>query len=362
MTTLMIAGGGTGGHVYPAIAVAREWIVRDTSRRVVFVGTERGLETTIVPKAGFPLELVSVAGLKGKSPLTFLKNAFKVPLSLLQSAKLLKKWKPVAVLGVGGYASGPVLFVAALLGYPTIIHEQNAFPGVTNRILSKFVRRVAVAFPEAVQRLGGKGDVTGNPVRAEFFEHTADRGSRIADRKTRLLLFGGSQGSKVLNDAMSAALSGLADVAGSVEIVHQTGPKMLDEVRATYAASPFAGARVTAYLDPMVDELRAADLVVSRAGAMTLGELAATGRPAVLIPFAQATNNHQEVNARAMESAGGAVVITEKELSSERLGTAIRELAGDPERLVRMGNCAKTLSNAKSAAKIVDIIEQIQRI
>jgi UDP-N-acetylglucosamine--N-acetylmuramyl-(pentapeptide) pyrophosphoryl-undecaprenol N-acetylglucosamine transferase len=362
MSTLMIAGGGTGGHIYPAIAVAREWIARDASRRAVFVGTERGLETSIVPKAGFPLELVSVAGLKGMSPLTFLKNAFKIPLGLLQSAKLLKKWKPAAVLGVGGYASGPVLFAAALLGYPTIIHEQNAFPGVTNRILSKFVKRIAVAFPEALDRLGGRGEVTGNPVRQEFFEQAADRGPRTADRRARILVFGGSQGSKVLNVSVTEALSGLAPLAGRLEIVHQTGPKMLDEVRSAYEASPFAGARVTAYLDPMADELRAADLVVCRAGAMTLGELAATGRPAVLVPFALATNNHQEVNARAMEAAGGAVVVTEKELTPERLADVIRALAGDRERLISMGNAAKTLANANSAAKIVDLIEQIRRI
>lgn len=360
-TTLMIAGGGTGGHVYPAIAVAREWIARDGNRRAVFVGTERGLETAIVPKAGFPLELVSVAGLKGKSPLTFVKNSFKVPLGLLQSMKLLRKWRPCAVLGVGGYASGPVLFVAALLGYPTAIHEQNAFPGLTNRILSKFVKRVAVAFPEAIARLGGKGEVTGNPVRQEFFESEAS-GTRSELRRTRVLVFGGSQGSKILNEAMTGALSGMADLAESIEIVHQTGKAMEDEVRRRYATSEFADARVTAYLDPMAEELRAADLVVSRAGAMTLGELAATGRPAILVPFALATNNHQEVNARAMEAAGGAVVITERELTPERIGGAIRELTGDPHRLEGMGGAAKTLANEKSAAKIVDIIDEIRRI
>jgi len=358
----MIAGGGTGGHIYPAIAIAREWIARDATRRAVFVGTERGLETSIVPKAGFPLELVSVAGLKGKSPFTFLKNALKVPMGLIQSAGLLRKWRPAAVLGVGGYASGPVLLTAALLGYPTAIHEQNAFPGVTNRILSKFVRRVAVAFPDAVARLGGKGEVTGNPVRQEFFASEEGGRPRPTGAKTTLLIFGGSQGSKILNDSMSAALSGLAPLAGHLEIVHQTGPKMLDAVTAAYEASPFTGARVTAYLDPMAEELRAADLVVCRAGAMTLGELAATGRPAVLVPFALATNNHQEVNARAMEAAGGAVVITERELSPARLSGAILELAGDSERLISMGNAAKTLANENSAAKIVDIIEQIQRI
>jgi UDP-N-acetylglucosamine--N-acetylmuramyl-(pentapeptide) pyrophosphoryl-undecaprenol N-acetylglucosamine transferase len=358
---LMIAGGGTGGHIYPAIAVAREWIVRDASRRAVFVGTSRGLETTIVPRAGFPLELISVAGLKGKSPLTLLKNVMKVPLGMIQSARILRRWKPAGVLGVGGYASGPVLLVAALLRYPTAIHEQNAFPGLTNRILAKIVRRVAVAFPEAIGRLGGKGEVTGNPVRREFFERP-DASGRPHQERTRLLIFGGSQGSKVLNDAMIAALGRLKPLAGRLEIVHQTGPAMLTEVTARYAASAFADARVVAYLDPMAEELRAADLVVSRAGAMTLGELAATGRPAVLVPFALATNNHQEVNARAMESAGGAVVVTEKELTPDRLAAEIERLVQDPSRLETMGNAAQSLASEGSAAGIVDIIEQIGRI
>jgi UDP-N-acetylglucosamine--N-acetylmuramyl-(pentapeptide) pyrophosphoryl-undecaprenol N-acetylglucosamine transferase len=357
---LMIAGGGTWGHVYPAIAVAREWIARDATRRAVFVGTARGLETTIVPGAGFPLELVSVAGLKGKSPLMLVRNALKVPWSLVQSAKLLAKWKPGAVLGVGGYASGPVVLAAALLGYPTAIHEQNAFPGLTNRLLSRVVRSVAVAFPDAIPRLGGRGEVTGNPVRREFFAE--GRGPRAADRGPRVLVFGGSQGSKVLNDAMTAALEHLAPLAGRVEIVHQTGPAMHAEVSAKYATSAFSGARVVAYLDPMADELGAADLAVARAGAMTIGELAATGRPAVLVPFALATNNHQEVNARALEAAGGAVVITEKELTPERLAGEIRSLACDSGRLEAMGRSAKTLADERSAGKIVDIIERIRRI
>ncbi len=358
---LMIAGGGTGGHIYPAIAIAREWIARDAARSAVFVGTARGLETSIVPKAGFPLELVSVAGLKGKSPLTFLKNASKVPLGLLQSVRLLRKWKPAAVLGVGGYASGPVLFVAALLRYPTAIHEQNAFPGLTNRILAKFVRRVAVAFPEAVDRLGGDADVTGNPVRREFFESAEDRGPRTEDRRTRILVFGGSQGSRVLNDAMTAALSSLDSIADRIEIVHQTGQAMRESVAAAYAGSRFADARVVAYLDPMADELRAADLVVARAGAMTLGELAATGRAALLVPFAAATNNHQEVNARAMERVGGAVIVTESELTAERLASELRRLASEPDKVETMGKSAKTLANEGSAGKIVDIIDGIQR-
>ena len=169
--TLMIAGGGTGGHIYPAIAIAREFVARDASRRVVFVGTERGLEKTIVPKAGFPLEFVDVGGLKGKGGLDLIKNVFRLPLGFVQAWKLVGKHKPDVVLGVGGYSSGPVLLAARLRGVPTTIHEQNAFPGLTNRMLAKVVKGVAVAFADALPRLGRKdGVVTGNPVRKEFFE------------------------------------------------------------------------------------------------------------------------------------------------------------------------------------------------
>lgn len=357
---LMIAGGGTGGHVYPAIAIAREWISRDATRRAVFVGTERGLETKIVPREGFPLELITVAGLKGKSPLTLVRNALKAPLGLIHSWGLLRKWKPAVVLGVGGYASGPALLAASLTGYPTAIHEQNAYPGLTNRILSKFVTKIAVAFPEAVERLGGgeKTEVTGNPVRQEFFD--ADAETKTSG-KVRLLVFGGSQGSKVLNEAMVEMIPLLGDLESKLEIVHQTGPNMRDEVAEVYEREGLEDARVVAYLDPMADELRAADLVVARAGAMTLGELAATGRPSILVPFARATNNHQEVNARAMEAAGGAVVITENELSGGYLREQVATIALDRNRLSAMGKAAKGRAEPESGRKIVDIIEQIQR-
>jgi UDP-N-acetylglucosamine--N-acetylmuramyl-(pentapeptide) pyrophosphoryl-undecaprenol N-acetylglucosamine transferase len=354
-TTLMIAGGGTGGHIYPAIAIAREYLARDRSRRVIFVGTERGLEKTIVPKAGFPLEFISVGGLKGKGGVDLLRNLARLPVGFVQAWKLVGKHRPNAALGVGGYSSGPLLVAAALRGVPTIIHEQNAFPGVTNRILARYATTVAAAFPTALDRLKRRdGVVTGNPVRAEFFNRQPATGNR-------LLVFGGSQGSRVLNEAMSGALLFLARLKDRMEIVHQTGPNDLQRVQEAYRTSAFANARVVAYLDPMADEVGAASLVVSRAGAMTIGELWAAERPAILVPFAAATNNHQEMNARLVEQAGGAVVITEKELTPERLGLAITELMNDPERLRRMGQSARKLATPDAAQKIVDAIEKIQR-
>ena len=357
--TLMIAGGGTGGHIYPAIAIAREFIARDATRKVVFVGTEKGLEKTIVPKAGFPLEFINVGGLKGKGGLDLLRNVVRLPLGFLDAWRLVGRHKPTVVLGVGGYSSGPVLVAAKLRGVPTIIHEANAFPGLANRVVARWVTAVAVAFAEALPRMKrADGAVTGNPIRAEFF--TANRQPPTANRKQRLLIFGGSQGSRVLNDAMTGALLFLARVKDTLEIVHQTGPNELAKVQAAYKTSAFANARVVPYLDPIVDEIAAADVVVSRAGAMTIGELAAIGRAAILVPFAAATNNHQELNARVVEKAGGAIVLTEKELTPERLAAAISEVMGDPERAARMGEAAKTLAVPDATKNIVDLIEKIQ--
>jgi UDP-N-acetylglucosamine--N-acetylmuramyl-(pentapeptide) pyrophosphoryl-undecaprenol N-acetylglucosamine transferase len=358
--TLMIAGGGTGGHIYPAIAIAQEWMARDATRRVLFVGTERGLEKTIVPKAGFPLAFISVGGLKGKGLGDTIRNLFRLPVGFVQAFKLVGQHRPHVVLGVGGYSSGPVLVAAKLRGVPTLIHDSNAFPGLTNRILARFVTAAAIAFEAAAPRLKRSDAVlTGNPIRKEFFE---TRSSRPAgDSRKRLLVFGGSQGSRTINDAMTAALLFMAPLKDRLVIVHQTGPKELERVQQAYRDSAFGDARVVPYLDPIVDEIAAADVVVSRSGAMTVGELAAAGRAAILIPFAAATDNHQELNARAVEQAGGAVVIIEKELTPERLAFAITEIVNDRGRTAAMGAAAKTLASPDATKKIVDLLEKIER-
>jgi UDP-N-acetylglucosamine--N-acetylmuramyl-(pentapeptide) pyrophosphoryl-undecaprenol N-acetylglucosamine transferase len=359
--TLMIAGGGTGGHIYPAIAVAREWIGRDAKRRVVFVGTERGLETTIVPKAGFPLELISVGGLKGKGIGATIKSLFRLPVGFAQAFSLVGQHRPHVVFGVGGYSSGPVLMAAKLRGVPTAIHESNAFPGLTNRLLARVVTAVAVAFETAGQRMKrADAVVTGNPIRSEFFSDSRQPAAGIRSRK-RILIFGGSQGSHIINEAMTGALLFMAPLRERILIVHQTGPKELEVVQQAYRDSAFPDARVVAYLDPIVDEITATDVVVSRAGAMTVGELAAVGRAAILVPFAAATDNHQELNARVVEQAGGAIVITEGQLSAERLAFAITEIVNDPDRTARMGAAAKTLAMPDATKKIVDLLEKIER-
>lgn len=356
----MIAGGGTGGHIYPAIAIAQEWMARDRQRRVVFVGTERGLEKSIVPRAGFPLEFISAGGLKGKSVADILRNLVLLPLGFLQAWKLIGKHRPGVVLGVGSYSSGPVLVAAWLRRRATMIHESNAFPGMTNRIASRFVTAVAVAFDEAAVRLKRKDAVTtGNPVRREFFE--AGQQAKPSGDRRMLLVFGGSQGSRAINDAMIGALLFLARLKGRMAIVHQTGPAELEKVQEAYKASAFADARVVPYLDPIVPEIANADLVVCRAGAMTIGELAAVGRAAILIPFAAATNNHQELNARAVERAGGAIVITEAELKPERLAQEVAEVVTDSERASRMGSAARSLASPQATKRIVDLLEKIEK-
>jgi UDP-N-acetylglucosamine--N-acetylmuramyl-(pentapeptide) pyrophosphoryl-undecaprenol N-acetylglucosamine transferase len=368
---LVVAGGGTGGHIYPAIAIAQEFLSRDAARRVVFVGTEYGLEKTIVPRAGFPLEFISVGGLKGKGLVDLVKNLARLPRGFVQAWRLIGKHRPSVALGVGGYSSGPVLLAARLRGVPTMIHEANAFPGLANRALARVVTAVAVAFADAGPRMKRKDAVvTGNPIRREFFEVGAPHPAPLAPpsprergegQARRLLIFGGSQGSRVLNQAMAGALLFLARLKGRLDIVHQTGPKDLESVQAAYRASAFDDARVVPYLDPIVAEIAAADLVVSRAGAMTIGELAAVGRAAILVPFAQATNNHQELNARVVEQAGGAIVITEAQLSPERLGLAIAEVVNDPDRAARMGAAARSLAAPDATKKIVDLLEKIVR-
>lgn len=356
---LMIAGGGTGGHIYPAIAIAQEWMARDSKRSVIFVGTERGLEKTIVPKAGFPLALISVGGLKGKGLGDTIKGLCRLPVGFTQAFMLVGRHRPNVVLGVGGYSSGPVLIAAKLRGVPTAIHEANAFPGLTNRLLARFVTAAAIAFEAAAPRLKrADAVVTGNPIRKEFFE-----AARIpkSDARKRLLVFGGSQGSRTINDAMIGALLFMAPLKDRIEIVHQTGPSELQKTQQAYRASAFTDARVVPYLDPIVNEIAAADLIVSRSGAMTVGELAAVGRAAILIPFAAATDNHQELNARVVEHAGGAIVIPERELSPERLARAITEIAGDPVRTEQMGAAARTTAAPDATKKIVDLLEKIER-
>lgn len=350
--SVVIAGGGTGGHLYPGIAVAQEIVRREPDARVSFAGTARGLEARVIPREGWPLDLIRSAGLKGKSIQARLRGALLIVPGGLDAWRLLSKRRPSVVIGVGGYSSGPVVLLAALRGIPTLVLEQNARPGLTNRLLARVASAAAVAYDDTLPCFHGKGFLAGNPVRAEFFSTRAESPDARKGRR-RLLILGGSQGAHVVNLAAVAASADLARRYPDLETVHQTGERDLAFVRERYAAAGVS-VRASAFLDPVVDEVMVADLVLSRAGATTLAELEAAGKPAVLVPFAAATDGHQLVNARVLERAGGAVIVEERDVAGSQLASVIGDLLGDGDRLARMGRAMHTLARPDAAARIVD--------
>jgi UDP-N-acetylglucosamine--N-acetylmuramyl-(pentapeptide) pyrophosphoryl-undecaprenol N-acetylglucosamine transferase len=349
--TILIAAGGTGGHLFPGIAVADELRRRDPQTRVVFAGTPRGLESRIVPRAGYELVLLPILPLKGIGLFRTAQGLFALPRALWRAGALVRRFRPRAVLGVGGYAGGPVVLLAALQRVPTVILEPNARPGFTNRVLRPFVRRCACSYPEAAREFGRKGVITGNPVRGGF----AALPRKEHREPYTVLVFGGSQGSRILNRAMVAALPRLPP-ASRLRIVHQTGEAMRGEVAAAYAAAG-RGAEVLSFFDDMEARFGQADLVVSRSGATTCAELTAAGKAAVLVPFAQAADDHQRFNARAMEAAGAARMIEEKDLGGERLAAVVTECLADPGRLRAMEDAARGLGKADAAARVADLLE-----
>ena len=345
--TILIAAGGTGGHLFPGIAVADELQRRDATTRIVFVGTSRGLETRLVPRAGYPLELLPILPLMRVGVGRTLLGLLVLPWALVRAAWLLARTRPIAVLGVGGYAGGPLLLVAALARVRTVILEPNARPGFTNRVLRSVVTRAACAYEEARAYFGDKGVLTGNPVRGGF----AALPRRRHEPPFTLLVFGGSQGSRVLNRALA---SGLGDLPGPerLRIVHQTGPAMLEEITRAYADRE---AEVVAFLDDMVTRFERADLVLCRSGATTCAELTAAGKAAVLVPFARAADDHQRVNARALVSAGAARMVEEHEL--DLLPGVVTELFEDPDRLAEMEEASRSIGRPDAASRVADLLE-----
>ena len=345
--SILIAGGGTGGHLYPGIAVARALVAAAPGTRVTFVGTASGLEVTAVPREKFPLDLIRSAGLKGKSLASFLRGLALLPASALDAWRVLSRRAPAVVVGVGGYSSGPVVALAALRGIPTMVIEQNAAPGLTNRLLAWVVGSAAVTFEESLPHFGAKAFVSGNPVRAEFF----DRHPHPASDRFRVLVFGGSQGAHAINLAMAAAAPELARQSPQPLVTHQTGARDVEWMRDAYRQAGL-DARVEAFLHDMHLEMRAADAVVCRAGATTLAELAAAGKPAVLVPLPTATDDHQRVNARAVAAHGAAIVVEQHDLDGGRLAREIEALARDVAARERMGLAASTLARPDAAARI----------
>ena len=353
---VLIAGGGTGGHVFPALAVAREWLSRDSKREAVFVGTERGMEMKLVPQAGLPLETIRSAGLKGMGPVRLVRNFLRLGPAFLDSNAILNRHRFNAVLGIGGYAAGPVMLVAAMQELPSVIFEPNAAAGFTNRVLANLVTRVATGYPSVAERLGSKAVFTGCPVRPEFFAIQARR----PVPPYNILITGGSQGSSAINRAVSNALPLLAARKEGLRIVHQTGERDYKAIAPAYEQQG-VHAEVAPFFSNMAERFAQADLIVCRSGAITVAEIAAAGRASLFIPFAAATDDHQLRNAEEMVRAGAARLITERELSGERLAGEILGLLSDPQRLFELGARARQLARPDAAARIANLIDEVAR-
>jgi len=350
---LLIAGGGTGGHVFPAMAIAREWLSRGSDREVVLIGTTRGIEMKLVPQAGLPLETLRVAGLKGKGGSTLLKNLFKLAPAMLDAARVFKKHKPIAAFGVGGYAAGPMLLTTWLRGIPNVIFEPNAEAGFTNKSLARISARIATGYEISARTLGAKAVVTGCPVRPEFLTIA----QRSPQKPLRVLITGGSQGALPVNRAFVDAMNFLVIRKNEMSIVHQTGERDYDAVRTAYARHEIL-AEVVSFLGNMPERFAWADIIVCRAGAITAAEVAAAGRAAIFIPFGRATDSHQLRNAQEMATQGAGRVITEAELTGERLSKEIFALLDSPEQIERMSVAARKLSCPNATRDIVNLIEE----
>jgi len=355
---LLIAGGGTGGHLFPGIAIAREFMARNAQNAVLFVSTGNPFERKTLSRAGFALEAVSVAGIKGRGFWQKLKSLALIPLGIVQSGGIIRNFKPDLVLGVGSYAAGPVVLTAWMTGIPVVLHEQNILPGITNRTLARFARRIYVSFENTAGRFDtAKVQLTGNPVRPEILQPPAaedleNKGRPEQAPVLNILIAGGSQGAHAINMSVVAALR-LIQQKERLKVVHQTGTADEDHVRAAYAAQG-VNAVVSAFFDDMDSRYRQADLIICRAGATTVAEITAVGKAALLIPFPFAADDHQRLNAEALAAQGAAEMIEEKHLTAADLAERIDRFANDRTVLDRMADQARKHGRPEAARLIVD--------
>jgi UDP-N-acetylglucosamine--N-acetylmuramyl-(pentapeptide) pyrophosphoryl-undecaprenol N-acetylglucosamine transferase len=353
---VVIAGGGTGGHVIPALAIGRE--LRDAhGAEVRFIGTARGIESKLIPEAGFPLELVRSGQLKNVSLMTRLKTMMDLPLGVVHCVSLMRTFKPNVVVGVGGYASGPAMIAAVLLRLPTLAYEPNAVPGLTNRIVGKYVSAAAVNFEKTVPYFRN-AEVTGVPVRSEIFALP----ERPLNAPPRLLVTAGSNGALVFNETMPQIAVRLLEEVPGLTIVHQSGPRKLEETRAAYAASGADPARwsVEAFLTDMADHYAAADVVLARSGS-TVAELCAAGKPSVLVPFAAAADDHQRKNAEVLVNASAAMMFLQKDVTPESLRAALVSLLNDGPRRREMAEHAKALARPGALQRIAEMVLKLAK-
>jgi UDP-N-acetylglucosamine--N-acetylmuramyl-(pentapeptide) pyrophosphoryl-undecaprenol N-acetylglucosamine transferase len=350
----ILAGGGTGGHVIPALAIANQ-LKKSYDAEVLFIGTARGIENRLVPAAGFPLQLVRVGALKNVSLTTRLKTAFDLPRAVWDAARMLNQFAPDVVIGVGGYASGPAMLAAVVKHIPTLAFEPNVVPGLANRMVARLVSGAAVHFEETAEYFR-HAEVTGVPVRQAFFEIAPKRGGTPT-----VLVFGGSQGAHAINDAMMRCLPVLQREAPGIHIIHQTGERDYNDARAAYASFG-ESAEVFQFIEDMPAAFARADLVVCRSGASTVAEIAAAGKPAVFVPFPRAADDHQRVNAEALERHGAAVVVEESKLEGVWLAETIAALLQDPQRLERMSQAARELAHPNAARDIAKMAARVAGI
>jgi UDP-N-acetylglucosamine--N-acetylmuramyl-(pentapeptide) pyrophosphoryl-undecaprenol N-acetylglucosamine transferase len=356
---VIIAGGGTGGHLFPGVAVAKEMERRHGTSDIRFVIGRRKMESEILARLGYPQESIKVEGLKGRGWKKGITVLLKLPYSLLQSLFILRRISPHLVLGVGGYSSGPVCVAARIMGIPTAIHEQNSFPGITNRLLCRVVDRVFISFEESRERFpGGHLYLTGNPIREELLEERAEDNKR--NERFTVLVAGGSLGARAINRACVDALEILKARSRDLHVIHQSGETDYENVLEAYAQKGLQG-NVVPFIQDMADAYHRADMVVSRAGATTVSELAALGKPSLLIPYPYAANRHQETNAQILVRTGGAEMILEKDLTGDRLATLLTKYMDDRTALEKMGKGAREAGRPDAAKVIADHLEAMRK-
>jgi len=356
---MLIAGGGTGGHLYPGVALAEDLTTRQKGNEVLFVGTERGIEARVIPELGYPLAKIDVAGLKRQGLVGLLRGLLKLPGSFFQCRAILKRFAPDVAVGVGGYASGPMIMSAWLSGIPTVILEQNTVPGITNRILGRFVNQVFVTFESSsVYFPKRKVQALGNPIRRALLENFLRSKLPGPSEVFTILVLGGSQGAHAVNLRMIEAAGHLGELEGKLRVVHQSGAADEEIVRRGYTEIGF-DAEVVPFIEDMSAAYRRADLVIARAGATTIAEIQVVKKASLLIPYPYAADNHQELNAKAMVDAGASIMLVERELDGPRLAQEIRRLYADRDRLLEMERAASRVGRPEAAREIVDACAEL---
>lgn len=359
---VVIAGGGTGGHLFPGIAIAEEIKGRDSSAEMVFIGTAHGIEASIIPSEGYEIRFLRAEGVVGKSLMKKIKAGIKAFISLYDSYRLLKELRPDILIGLGGYASFAPVFTGYLMSIPTVIAEQNSVPGLANSVLGRVADAICVTYHQSVSFFPRyKTYITGNPIRSDILSGKKEPAYELfgLERdKFTVFVFGGSSGAKKINSALCGAFNYLTDIREKIQFLHQTGKGDYETVRETYRKWGFKGT-VAAFVHQMAEAYAVADVVVSRAGASTLAELTAVGKPAILIPYPYAAGNHQEINAQRLFEMGAARVILDNDLDGEILGRHIRELYENDGIRLEMQRSSKSLGRIDAAQKVVDIVASL---